>query len=324
MELTRRHVLTALAAGGTLVGGGSRLFAANTPMKVAIVMPGSITDGGWSQAGFDAMAKAKAQLGIETAYSEKVHQPEQVEALSDYARRGYTHIIGHGGEFQDAVDRVAARFSNTTFIVTNGVLANKNVATADFYFSQPAYLLGFLAGRVTKTGKVGIIAAQKFKFTTDTVAGYEAGFKAARSDGQVITTWTGDWDDVAKGKEAAINQLSQGADIIWPTMDSATTGSLQAVREKGAMALGLYYDAIEKWPDIILQSAILDVRGLILALLEMAKNTGLHGKNYKFDFNSPTALRLGSFHSKVPLPVASEVNGLLEKMKSGSFVVQPV
>jgi basic membrane protein A len=107
-------------------------------------------------------------------------------------------------------------------------------------------------------------------------------------------------------------------------MDSATTGSLQAVREKGAMALGLYYDAIEKWPDIILQSAILDVRGLILALLEMAKNTGLHGKNYKFDFNSPTALRLGSFHSKVPLPVASEVNGLLEKMKSGSFVVQPV
>jgi basic membrane protein A len=140
MDLTRRHVLATLVAGGTLISGGGRLFAANAPLKVAIVLPGSIADGGWSQAGFDAMAKAKAQLGIETAYSEKVHQPEQVEALSDYARRGYTHIIGHGGEFQDAVDRVAARFSDTTFIVTNGLLAGKNVDTADFYFSQPAYL----------------------------------------------------------------------------------------------------------------------------------------------------------------------------------------
>jgi hypothetical protein len=56
----------------------------------------------------------------------------------------------------------------------------------------------------------------------------------------------------------------------------------------------------------------------------MAKTTGLQGKNYKYDFNVPTAMRLGSFHSKVPPAVASEINGLLEKMKSGSFVAQPV
>lgn len=277
MDPTRRHVIGALAAGASLATFTRATQAAGGPFKVAIALPGSASDGGWSQAAVEALDLARTRLSAETAHSEKVHQPQQVEVLSDYARRGYSLVIGHGGEFQDAVDRVAARFPSTSFLVTNGLRPAKNVATADFHFSQPAYLLGFLAARMTKTGKVGIIAAQRFKFTNDSVAGFEAGFRAARSDGQVVVTWTGDWDDVAKGKEAAVNQLSQGVDIVWPTMDSATTGSLQAVREKGAMAFGLYYDALTKWPDIILQSAILDVRGMLLDVLVKAKVEGLAG-----------------------------------------------
>ncbi len=324
MNLTRRQMVGALAAGTgltTLPGAG---IAAGEPLKVAMALPGSVADGGWSQAAYEVLALARTQLAAETAHSEKVHQPQQVEVLSDYARRGYNLVIGHGGEFQDAVDRVAARFPNTTFLVTNGLRAGKNVATADFYFSQPAYLLGFLAARMSKTGKVGIIAAQKFKFTNDSVAGFEAGFRAARSDGQVVTTWTGDWDDVAKGKEAAVNQLSQGVDIVWPTMDSATVGSLQAVREKGAMAFGLYYDALTRWPDIILQSAVLDVRGLLLSMLTKAKAEGLTGRNHKFDITMPDAVRLGSFGPQVPPQTVAEISALVERMKSGQLAVQPV
>lgn len=324
MRITRRHIIGGLGTGLVLTYGGEWAFAQQRAVRAAIVMPGSITDSGWSQAGFEAMQTAKSKLGIETAYTEKVHQPDQVEVISGYARRGFTHVIGHGGEFQDAIERVAARFPNVMFVVTNGLKAGGNVATADFYFSQPAYLLGFLAGRTTKTGKVGIIAAQKFKFTNDTVAGYEAGFKLARQDGQVLTAWTGDWDDVAKGKVAALSQISQGADIIWPTMDSATVGSLQAVRERGVKAFGLYYDAIEKWPDIILQSAILDIREVILKVLETARSSGLAAQNYKYDLNTPSAVRIGSYHPSIPTPVVAEVNELLGKLKSGAVVAQPV
>lgn len=323
MTISRRRFLTntALAAPALLLG--TRAFASTPEMKAAIVMPGPITDHGWSQAGYEALKLAGEKLGIETGYSEKVAQPDQVESLSDYARRGFTHIIGHGGEFQDAVDRVARRFPDARFIVTNGQHAEGNVATADFYFSQPAYLLGFLAGRVTKSGKAGLIQAQKFKFTNDTLAGFTSGFTAARPDGEVFSTWTGDWEDVAKGKEAALNQISQGADIVWPTMDSATQGALQAVREKGAKAFGLYYDAITQWPDIILQSSILDVKALIVSLLTTAKSEGLTGKNYKFDLNQPDVVRLGSFHPDITPEVVTEVEALTAKIKAGEFVVEP-
>jgi basic membrane protein A len=315
---SRRNFIAAMLLAAASVLGAAPSLAQNK-LKIAIALPGSITDHGWSQAAYEALVQAKSKYGIEFAYTEKIKEPDQVEALSDYARRGYSLVIGHGGEFQDAVDRVASRFPETMFVVNNGLRAGKNVATADFYFAQPAYVMGYIAGKVSKTGKAGVLAAQKFKFTTDSIKGFENGFKAARPDGKVLVTWTGDWDDVAKGKEAALNQLSQGADVVWPTMDRATIGALQAVKEKGAYSFGLYYDALESWPDIILQSDILDVRGMMLNYIQIAREQGLEGRTYRYDMNTPEAVRIGSFHAKVPSAVVREVQDLVARMKAGTL-----
>lgn len=306
--------LTALMLAGPAVADGIE--------RAAIVMPGSISDNGWNQAGFEGLTQAGDALGFEAAFSESVHQPEQIEVLSDYARRGYDLVIGHGGEFQDAVERVAARFPDTMFMVNNGLGTKGNIANADFYFSQIAYLMGYVAGSMSDTGTIGIIAAQKFKFTTDTVAGYEAGAKAANPDVRVLVTWTGDWDDIAKGKEAALNQISQGADVVWPTMDSATLGSMQAVQEKGVYGIGIYRDAINEWPEI-LQSAILDVRGNMRSYLELAAAGKLDGALYRADMGNERAMRIGSFHPDIPADVVAEVGNLIEAMKSGALVVEP-
>ena len=314
MQLNRRLLPGAFAAlflwTGVALGSGIE--------SAAIVMPGSISDNGWNQAGHDGLTKAGEEFGFETAYSENIEQPEHVEALSDYARRGYDLVIGHGGEFQDAVKRVAKRFPDTMFMVNNGLGTERNIANADFYFSQLGYLMGYTAGKMTKSGTVGIIAAQKFKFTNDTVASYKAGAEAARAGTRVLVTWTGDWDDVSKGKEAALNQISQGADVVWPTMDSATLGSMQAVQEKGVYGIGIYRDAIKEWPEI-LQSAILDVRGNMRAYLKLAAEGKLEGKSYKGDLSNPEAMRIGSYHPDIPADVVAEINSLVEQMKAGSL-----
>ena len=326
MNSKRKFLKTGLLGGVTLMPGiaGTVFAQPATPFKIAIVLPGSINDNGWSQAAFDALSTAKERYGIEFAYTEKIKEPDHVEVLSDYSRRGYKLVIGHGGEFQDAINRVAARFPGTTFVVNNGLKASKNVATADFYFSQPAYLMGYVAGKMSKSGKVGFLGAQKFKFTTDSLAGFEAGFKQARPDGKVFASWTGDWEDVAKGKEAALNQISSGVDVLWPTMDRATIGALQAAKEHKIYAVGLYYDAIKNWPDIILQSNIIDVRGMMQGYIKLAMDKGLEGRNYKYDLGTPEALRIGSFHPAIPAPVVREVEALLADMKSGKLKPQPV
>ena len=208
--------------------------------KVAIVLPGVITDKSFNQAGYEGVENAAKELGIKFAYSEKTAQPDQPEALADYARRGYNVVIGHGGDFQESVARVARRFPDTQFIIVNGTEPLKNAAVVSFNFPQLGYVMGYVSGKVSETGKGGYIGAQKLKFYVELGEGFAKGFADAKPGGEVFTAWTNDWDDVAKGKEAALNQISQGADVIFPSMDNAVIGSLQGVREKGKKSIAIF------------------------------------------------------------------------------------
>ena len=317
MWISRRFYLSfvALTVAAAMLAGP----ASAEPFKVAIVMPGNITDQSWNQAGYEGLMNAKRELGIEVAYSEKVAQPDQAEAMADYARRGYDVVIGHGGEFQEAANRVARKHPDTLFVVHNGTEPAKNIATLDFYYKQFGYLLGYIAGKMTKTGKIGFIGAQKIKFSTELVAGYQEGFAKVQPDGQVFIAWTNDWDDIAKGKEAALSQIAQGADVIFPTMDNAAIGSLQAAKEKGVWGFYLYYDSIVDWPETVLQSAIMDIKAAMVDLLALAMAGKAEGKNYNMDVNSPKAARLGTYHSAIPADVKAEVEALITKMKAGEL-----
>jgi basic membrane protein A len=289
-------------------------------LKVAMVLPGNISDKSWNQAGYEGLMRVKTELGFDVAYSEKVAQPDQAEAMADYARRGYNVVIGHGGEFQEAAFHVARKYPDTLFVINNGTRTAKNVALVSIDLPQVGYLVGYIAGRITKSGKVGFICAQKLKQYVDLGLSYEKGFKAARPDGIAFTAWTNDWDDIAKGKEAALNQINQGADVIFPTMDNATIGSLQAVKEKGVYAIGMYYDAISDWPDIILNSAIVDwTQAMVELFAPVKQGRKLEGKKYLFDLNYPKVLNIGTYNPSVPEAVKTEVAGIIEKIKSGQI-----
>ncbi|MEH6626519.1 MAG: BMP family protein [Motiliproteus sp.] len=304
-----------LATGGVLalsVAGSA--FAESQTFKVAAVFPGNITDKSFNQAGYEGVVRAKKELGIELAYSEKVAQPDQAEALSDYARRGYQVVIGHGGEFQEAAKRVARRYPDTMFVVTNGVKARENIATLGFDNKQLGYVMGYIGGKMSKSGKGGYIGAQKIKFATELGGGFEAGFMAARPDGKVYTAWTNNWDDISKGKEAALNLISHGVDMIFPTMDNAVIGSLQAARQnEGVYGFGIYYDAIQDWPNTVLQSAILDMRSAMVEVIRLAKADQLEGKSYTFDLSQPEIARIGTYSEVVPESVRLDVDSAIRQ-----------
>ncbi|MAE24041.1 BMP family ABC transporter substrate-binding protein [Pseudomonas sp. ALS1279] len=308
-----RSTLTRLCMAASL--SFAAVLAQAEPLKVAIVLAGNITDRSFNQSGYEGVMKARDELKIDVAYSEKVPQPDQAQALSDYARRGYDVVIGHGGEFQDAVDRVAKRNTKTTFIVVNGTQSGGNVATLSFDMKDMGYVIGYIGGKQSTTGVGAYIGAQKIKAYTDLGDGYAEGFKAARPDGNVLSAWTNDWDDVAKGKEAASNLIGQKADVVFPTMDNAVLGSLQAVKEKNKQGFGIYYDALADWPDNLLQSAVLDMRGALVSVLTEAKNGTLTGTSYVYGFETPAAFRLGSYGKGVTEQTQTEVAALIEEIK---------
>lgn len=287
--------------------------------KVAIVLPGVITDRSFNQAGFEGVQRAAEELSIEFAYSEKTAQPDQPQALSDYARRGYDLVIGHGGEFQESVGRVAGRFPDTQFLIVNGTDAGENIATMSFDFSALGYVMGHVAAQASESGKAGYVGAQKLQFYVQLGEGFEKGFMDARPDGEVFTAWTNDWDDVAKGKEAALNLISQGADVIFPSMDNAVVGSLQGVREKGKMGIGIYYDAISDWPDTVIQSAIFDMRSALVEVISTAKAGEMESKPYIFGLETPVAARIGSYSDRVSADAQQSAQDVISKIIAGEI-----
>jgi basic membrane protein A len=317
---TNRRVFVTSAAFVVAAGLAAAPALSQDDFKAAIVMPGIITDQSWNQTGYEGIKRAEEQLGIEVAYSERVHQPDQLEALTDYARRGYDVVIGHGGEFVDAVQRAAERHPDTLFVVTNGFISDDNISSVTFNFKQFGYAIGFLAGKMSEAGKGGYISAQQIQVATDLEDGFKQGFRSVHPDAEILVAYTNDWDDVAKAKEAALNQLDQGVDVIFPLLDNAQIGALQAAQERDAWSFGVWQDIYENWPDTALQSAVMDFRIGLVDYLRLVRDGATEGTVYKFDIGTDAGT-LGTYNPAIPADIVAETEEVVAKLNSGE--IQP-
>ena len=122
--------------------------------KIAIALPGTITDKAWNQSGYEGVNLAKQKLGAEVNFVEKVAQADQAETLTDFARRGYNVIFAHGGQFDASVEQIAAQFPKTFFVCVNGNLKGENIAALRIDHLQVSYLCGIIGASLTKSNKM--------------------------------------------------------------------------------------------------------------------------------------------------------------------------
>lgn len=291
-------------------------------LRVAAALPGIITDKAWNQSAYEGLKMIEKDVGAEIAYTERVAQPDQVEVLSDYARRGFDLIFAHGGEFDAAGKQVAARFPNTKFVINNGTNTGRNLADLQINHFQVAFLGGYVAGRMTKTNKVAVVAAQRFKAIEDLVAGFSQGAKYANPRIEVFVTYTGDWDNAGKGKEAALAHIARGADVVMPILDHALVGVLDAVKEKNIYAVGYVADQLDLAPRHVLTSVM---ENMSIAMLTMAKTVAagrFEGKNYVIGLENNQVARLGRYNSVVPQSVKAKVEEVKALLLSGKITQQ--
>ncbi|WP_436643152.1 BMP family protein [Microbaculum sp. FT89] len=314
MNSTRRSFFAATAVVAMSIFGTP---AVASEFKAAAVLPGSITDQAFNQVVYEGLMKAKADLGIEVAFSEKVKQADQAEAMSDYARRGYPVVIGAGGEFTAAATRVARQFEDTLVVVINGS-PTENVATINYNNPQFGYILGFIGGKMSKTGNGGLIAGQEIKAFVDIAEGFRKGWKDAGASGEVTITYTDDWDDVAKAKEATLNLINQGADVVLPYLDNGIVGVVQAAEEKDIWVTGVITDLGKSSPKANLASTVLDFATATATSIAMAKDGKLERADFRFNLGSPEG-HMGTISDAVPADVRAEADAIIEKMKAGTF-----
>jgi basic membrane protein A and related proteins len=290
------------------------------PLKIAMVFPGIVTDHSWNQDGFEGLKLIEKDLGAKTAYVERIAQPDQLAALSDFARRGFDVVIGHGGEFSEAGMEAAARFPNTKFVIASGkVTYRPNLATIRVDFYQIPFLAGVVAGMMTKTNKVAMICAQQFESVTAQVAGFTQGAKYVNPKVEVLVSYTGNWDDAGKAKEAALLELARGADVVTHVLNQGVDGVIEAVKEKKVWVIGQAADQYDLAPNLTLTSYVFHMPYVYLTLAKVVQAGKFEGKSYVIGLENPQAAGMGRWNPAVPQRVKDKVEEVRKLLIAGKI-----
>ena len=242
-------LVLAIFAAIALVGCGKTAEKEET-FKVALAIPGSKTDGGWSQVAYQGLVQIEEKLGAEVSLNENTQPADYVRVLRDYAKAGNNLVIGHGFEFGDPALEVAKEFPDVMFIVTStNITNNTNVGSINNNYLQAGFLQGAFAALMSKTGTVANVGGLNIPPIVNNAKGFEAGAKYINPNIKVLSTIIGSGDDVNKAKEQALTFIAQGADIIMANANAAGRGVYVAATEKGIWSIASIaaeYDAYDK------------------------------------------------------------------------------
>src|SRR5689334_10644570 len=272
--MRRLAALVFIAALTTTAGCGRSDNSNNSnAFKVALLTPGPISDQSWNGGAYDGLLMIRDSLGAQISHIQTKTPAEFDENFRQYGAQGYDLVFGHGFEFQDAAVRVAPDYPKTVYITTSGNRTGANVAGMEFAFEDASYLAGILAGSMTKSGVVGTIGGTELPPVQKSFAAFADGAHAVNPSIRVLGSYIGDWNNASAGKEQAIAQIGQRADIIFQNADAAGLGVFQAARErKGVWVIGSNANQNGVAPEVTLGSVVIDLPHAFLSVAREVKD----------------------------------------------------
>jgi basic membrane protein A and related proteins len=229
-------------------------------LRVGLVADaGQLNDNGFNELAFNGLKRAEAELGIEGRVVEAQSAADYIPNMSTLARQGFDLVIGVGFAQGDAIAAAAAKFPDTKFAIVDVDQASlkgkpANVEGLLFKEEQVGYLVGYLGALAAKRdGGNAISAVGGFKEppVDRFIAGYRAGALAAVPGIKVTWGYSQDWDDQAKCKELALNQIAAGSKVVFQVAGGCGLGALSAAKDKSVWGIGVDGDQSFLGPHVL-------------------------------------------------------------------------
>jgi basic membrane protein A len=229
-----------------LAGCGGQEASKDEPGKIRVglvLSVGGLGDKSFNDSAYEGLKRAEKELGIVPIYGQPEQMAEDEKYLRQYAEQGMGLVIAVGFLMKDALEKVAGEFPQTRFAIIDAVVEAPNVASLVFREHEGSFLVGAIAGLVTKTGKVGFVGGMDIPLIHKFEVGYTEGVKYVNPAADVIIAYAGSgpeaFHDPVKGKSLALSQFGRGADIIFQAAGSTGNGVIDAAQERGLYAIGV-------------------------------------------------------------------------------------
>jgi simple sugar transport system substrate-binding protein len=216
-------------------------FAAGAaePLKIGFVYLGPIGDAGWTYAHDQGRLMMEKALGdkVKTTFVENVPETADAErVIRQLAADGNTLIFTTSFGYMEPTLKVAKQFPKVRFEHATGYKTAPNVAVYQARFYEGAYLLGILAGKMSKTNTIGFVGSFPIPEVIRNINAFTLGAQSVNPAIKTKVIWVSSWYDPGKERQAAEALVAQGADVMCQNTDSPAT--VQVAQEKGVYAFG--------------------------------------------------------------------------------------
>jgi basic membrane protein A len=246
-------------------------------VKPAIVYDiGGKFDKSFNEGVFNGAEQFKKATGVDFRDFEIKTDAEREQALRRFARDGYSPVLAVGFSQAVALEKVAKEFPNTKFAIIDMVVDLPNVQSVVFKEQEGSFLVGLLAAKASKTGKVGFVGGMDIPLIRRFACGYVQGVKYGKSDAEVFQNMTGTtgaaWNDPVKGGELAKAQIDRGADVVYHAAGGTGVGVLRAAADAGKLGIGVDSNQNGLHPGKVLTSMLKRVDTATIKTFTDAKN----------------------------------------------------
>lgn len=281
---------------------------------------GGLGDQSFNDSAWAGLEKAKAEFGIKTNVLESQTADDYTANLSASAALKPALIISVGFLMAEATSAAAVQFPDQKFAIIDSTVDKPNVTGLTFKEHEGSFLVGVIAGLKTKTNKVGFVGGMQFPLIEKFEYGFKAGVKSVNPKAEVLVNYTGVFDNPALGKEAALAQAQQGADVVFHASGACGIGVIEAAGEQGFWAIGVDQDQSALNPKAVLCSMVKRVDNATYLVTKAVVDGSFDGKNIEFGL-AVDGVGYSDKAKNVPAEIAAKADAYKAAIIKGDIVV---
>ncbi len=292
------------------------------PLKIAFAYVGPVGDGGWTFAHDNGRKAIEKEFGDKVATSFVENVPESADAervLRDLAGQGNKLIFGTTFGYMEPMLKVAADNANVKFEHATGYKQAPNMRTYDSRTYEGAYMAGIIAGKMTQSNTLGVVASIPIPEVIRNINSFTLGAQTSNPKVKTKVVWVNEWFNPPKETEAATSLINGGADVLFQNTDSAAV--LKTAQDKGKRAFGWDSDMTAYGPKAHLASAIINWAPYYVSATRDALEGKWTGGGAVWWGVKEGAIDLVSIADDVPADTKARVDEVKKGLRDGSYAI---
>ena len=291
------------------------------PLKIAFAYVGPVGDGGWTFAHDQGRKAVEKEFGdkVVTSFVESVPEGADAERVfRDMVGQGNKLIFGATFGYMEPMLKVAADNPAVHFEHATGYKTADNMRTYDSRTYEGAYMAGVIAGKMSKSGRLGVVASVPIPEVIRNINSFTLGAQSVNPKVKTRVVWVNEWFNPPKETEAATSLINGGADVLFQNTDSPAV--LKTAEEKGKRAFGWDSDMTAYGPKAHLASSIINWGPYyIKAVHDQLDGTWKSDKSWWGVKEG--AIDLVSIAEDVPAETKAKIDEIKAGLKDGSFAI---